>query len=138
MERGELEGGEHGRDSVEVVVEGVDLGFEVREDGLVGDGGAWKPRETGRAPAKATPTEQKRKALLWTAQRMGKLQPDDLTGVEKRVRDGVGVERGEGQAGEVDVNLGEESATHDVRGQCRNIGGACGALRAPSLKNRVV
>ena len=28
---------------------------------------------------------------------MGKLQLDDLTGVEKRVRDGVGVERAEGQ-----------------------------------------
>ena len=37
---------------------------------------------------------------------MGKLQLDDLTGVEKRVRDGVGVERTEGQAGEVDVSLG--------------------------------
>ena len=50
------------RDGVEVVVVGVYFGVEVREESLIGDGGAGKCQETGSAPAKATPTEQKRKA----------------------------------------------------------------------------
>ena len=69
---------------------------------------------------------------------MGKLQLDDLTGVEKRVRDGVAVDRTEGQAGEVDVSLWDESATRGMRGQGRNTGWPGAALRASSLKNGVV
>ena len=69
---------------------------------------------------------------------MGKLQMDHLTGVEKRVRDGVGVERTEGQAGEVDVSLWDESATRGKRGQGLNTGWPGAALRALSLKNGVV
>ena len=60
MVRGKLDGGEEGGDGVEVVVVGMDLCVEVREERFVGDGGggAGKRRESGSEPAK----EQKRKA----------------------------------------------------------------------------